>query len=320
MTDQANVFVQSISHTPYRNCSDFLSSSTPGTTTYQQGSCFNTSTNRLSYRYACGTFGTTLAMLRTWDSNLPSPTMVAAAPTTSSPPPPSAPPTPAPTFGSLMRTTSYGPVVGQHVSTNVCGWYGVRFAAPAVGPLRWRPPQPPQSWTTPLNATEHQSCLQYASTGRVGSEAGCLTVDVWAPATAVPGESALPVLFWIHGGGFTDFAPSFPSEMATSLVEASVQAGTPVIAVSVNYRMGGLGFMGLPELAAENGTHGSSGNYGILDQIAALQWVRDNAAHFGGSATQVTIYGESAGAYSVCTHLSSPLSQGLFSAAILQSA
>eukprot|EP00035_Acanthoeca_spectabilis_P012207 m.217368 g.217368 ORF g.217368 m.217368 type:complete len:1243 (+) comp15557_c1_seq1:32-3760(+) len=312
----ATLTVAPLSASPAPNCTAFVASHT----TAQAFGCANV--GALSFRYACGAFAPTMATLRLYETDLPSP-VGSAPPTPASAPTSAADTTQAPTSAgsnSLVRTTTHGPVRGQQLSPTVKGWYGVRFAAEPVLGLRWRPPQPPTPWSTVVNATVHQSCLQISDAGAIGTEAGCLTVDVWAPNTAVPNGTSYPVMLWIHGGGFTDFGPPFPTETATHVVEESIRMGTPVVAVSVNYRLAGLGFMGSALLAAENNTHGSSGNYGMLDQIAAMEWVRDNARFFGGSGSDVTIYGESAGAYSVCAHLASPLSQGLFSAAILESA
>lgn len=294
----------------YANCLDFLLAAT-NDTGYADGGCVPPSAGSMgqSMRYACSSFNSAIVTLNGLDSSLPS-AAVAATTTTA--------PTPA---VSLARTTTNGPVEGIHLSADVTGWLGVRFAAPPNGTLRWRPPHPVQPWTTPIATTVHKSCFAHADHGiTLGSEGDCLTVDVWAPAAAVPDVTTLPVMVWIHGGAFVDFEPVFAAANPTKLVEASVQQGTPVIVVSINYRMGGLGYMGLRELAEEEGSFNSSGNYGMLDQVMALHWVRDNIHNWGGSPSRVTIFGESAGAYSVCTHLASPLSHGLFNAAILESA
>jgi para-nitrobenzyl esterase len=188
-------------------------------------------------------------------------------------------------------------------------YFGIPFAAPPVGSLRWMPPAPAQPWTAPLAKTQSNApCLQTSTSSfRLpnGTE-DCLYLDVHAPAT---GAGPLPVMVWIHGGAFNTGG-------AITYADPSPLVGKGVIVVNIAYRMGAMGFLGHPSLRAADGT---VGNYGIMDQQAALRWVQDNIASFGGDKANVTIFGESAGGFSVMTHLASPLSRGLFSKAIVES-
>jgi para-nitrobenzyl esterase len=193
---------------------------------------------------------------------------------------------------------------------------GIPFAAPPVGPLRWKAPQPAPAWTGARQAREFgPRCMQ----GRVfddmvfrdrGPSEDCLYLNVWTPASSQAAK--LPVMVWIYGGGFAAGAASEPRQDGEQLAKKGV------VVVSFNYRLGVFGFFAHPELAKESG-HASSGNYGLLDQVVALQWVRDNIAVFGGDPGSVTIFGESAGSFSVSALMASPLSQGLFRSAIGES-
>ncbi|MBQ4021557.1 MAG: carboxylesterase family protein, partial [Bacteroidales bacterium] len=171
---------------------------------------------------------------------------------------------------------------------------GIPFAAPPVGDLRWKAPQNVVAWDGVLE------CKDFAPNPMQGNGDGCsedcLYLNVWTPAKS-PKEK-LPVMVWIYGGGFAGGA--------TSYYDGADLARKGVILVSVAYRVGKLGFLSLPELSAED-PHGVSGNYGILDQIAGLQWVHDNIAKFGGDPAKVTIFGESAGGISVSMLCASPL-------------
>ena len=213
--------------------------------------------------------------------------------------------------------TSYGEVVGSQTTT-LRTFFGIPYAAPPVGDLRWKAPRPPASWNTPLQATTLGSeCTHVVvglfdvsgeSKGQVKGSEDCLFLNIYAPAQSAGGR--LPVMVWIHGGGFTSGAGS--------LYDGSVLAEKHgVIVVTLNYRLGALGFLALPALSAE-AADGSSGNYGLLDQQAALRWVRDNIAQFGGDPGNVTMFGESAGGMSVCAQLISPAA-GLFQKVIIQS-
>ena len=194
---------------------------------------------------------------------------------------------------------------------------GIPYAAPPVGPLRWKPPAAPASWSGVRDALDFgPSCLQpkprpgsiYASPLKAFSE-DCLSLNVWTPAKA----AKAPVLVWIHGGSLIG------GSSAEGLYDGAALARRGVVVVSINYRLGVLGYLAHPELSAESPDH-VSGNYGLLDQIAALKWVQQNIAAFGGDPAKVTIAGESAGGLSVMYLMASPPARGLFSKAIAQSA
>ena len=206
--------------------------------------------------------------------------------------------------------THYGKVQGAMVS-GINDFLGIPYAAPPVGNLRWVAPQAPASWNGTLQATSYSAyCPQgFSEIGPGGGSEDCLYLNVQAPATATA-SSNLPVMVWIHGGGLT--TGSGQEYDGTSLI----QAGN-VVYVSFNYRLGLLGFMALPALAKQD-PHGSSGNYGLLDQQAAIAWVRQNIAAFGGNPNKITIFGESAGGQSTIDQLVSPL-LGKVSSAIIES-
>ena len=193
---------------------------------------------------------------------------------------------------------------------------GIPYAAPPVGALRWKAPQPAASWTGVRKAVEFGArCMQ----GHIyndmifrdpGPSEDCLYLNVWTPAA--PAQEKLPVMVWIYGGGYSAGAASEPRQDGENLARKGV------VVVSMNYRLGVFGFFVHPELAKESG-HGSSGNYGLMDQTAALRWVHANIAAFGGDPGNVTIFGESAGSFSVSAQMASPLAQGLFQRAIGES-
>lgn len=221
-------------------------------------------------------------------------------------------------------TTEFGPVTGHEVQ-GVVAWLGVPFAAPPVGALRWKEPQSPNPWSSPLDAKTPFFCLQTGCKGTAascGSEEHCLEADVWAPVpSSVKShvqKSPATVLAWIHGGGNSFTGPKESVFDGSKLVLQSL-SGEPVIVVAIGYRLGGLGFMASPELTAES-SHGSSGNYGFLDQVLGLKWIKRNIQSFGAAPNaRVTIFGESAGAWDSGAHIASPLSVGLFDAAIMES-
>ena len=191
---------------------------------------------------------------------------------------------------------------------------GIPYAAPPVGDLRWRPPQPPPPWpgVRPADRLAH-NCMQHQPYGDIdpfaaGVSEDCLYLNVWTQST----EGRRPVMVWIHGGGF--FA-GFGGEERHN---AGLLTRKGAVVVTVNYRLGAFGFLAHPALAADS-PHSVSGNYGLLDQVAALQWVQRNIMHFGGDPSRVTIFGESAGGMSVGALIGSPLAKGLFHRAILES-
>ncbi len=191
--------------------------------------------------------------------------------------------------------------MGSVVDGAVVEWRAVPYAAPPVGDLRWRPPAPPDPWVGVRVATDFApECLQPGIEAPVEGSEDCLYLNVTAPL-GTTASSDLPVMVHLHGGSNFFFRPY---RNADALVERGV------IVVTVGYRLGVLGFLGHPELSEEGG--GSSGEYGVLDQIAALHWVQDNIAGFGGDPDNVTLFGESAGSFDAVAIAASPLGQGLF--------
>jgi len=200
---------------------------------------------------------------------------------------------------------------------------GIPFAAPPVGALRWKAPQPVVPWNGVKAAdTFGAECMQlpypagspYASAPRPTSE-DCLYLNVWTTAPARPSTGsgrAMPVMVWIHGGAWTRGSGSTPTYDGAALAKRGV------VVVTTNYRLGVFGFLAHPELTAESPQH-ASGNYAILDHVAALKWVQKNIAAFGGDPEKVTIFGESAGSWSVNVTQATPLAKGLFRAAIGES-
>lgn len=213
----------------------------------------------------------------------------------------------------IVRTDG-GSVSGTRVGANVLSFRGIPYAAAPIGELRWRPPQPALPWNGVRDASKFGAdCpqpLEYPELRGAGMNEDCLSLNVWSPAKR-PGDQ-LPVMVWIHGGGFTYGSGSHPSYDGQALAQRGV------VVVTLNYRLGLLGFMAHPELTSESAT-GSSGNYGLMDQIAALQWVQKNIRNFGGDPARVTVFGQSAGAHSISALLVSPLNHRLFQQAIMQS-
>jgi para-nitrobenzyl esterase len=199
-----------------------------------------------------------------------------------------------------------GGAVRGVIAGGVISWKGVPYAAPPVGDLRWRGPQPVRPWTGVKDASRFgPACMQ---TDNVAKSEDCLTLNVWRPAQSP--ARPLPVMVWMHGGAMVHGgAPVYPFD---------AMAAKGVMVVSMNFRLGRFGYFAHPALADES-PDDVRGNYGFLDQLAALQWVRSNVAVFGGDPHQVTIFGESAGGGSVLAHLVSPMSRELFHRAILQS-
>ncbi|KAI8487614.1 hypothetical protein Bbelb_346070 [Branchiostoma belcheri] len=224
------------------------------------------------------------------------------------------------TYAPVVKT-QYGPIQGVYVQQGSI-FLGIPFAAPPVGDLRWKPPRPPTSWTPSMfNATTFSSkCIPHTGTidpfphglrapplGN-GTSEDCLYLNVFAPTIAKPGGK-LPVIFWIHGGNF------FQGSAMDFLYDGRFLANsTRTVVVAANYRLSALGF-----LVTRQGEGAATGNFGILDQIAALQWIQDNIADFGGDKDRVTIYGQSAGAYSALLHMTLDKSDHLFHRAIASS-
>lgn len=210
--------------------------------------------------------------------------------------------------GPVVRVDT-GLLLGAR-SDGVDSFLGIPYAQPPVGALRWRPPQPATSWSGVRAATSYGNrCPALASTNGPESTAeDCLFLNVQRPAWARAGQR-LPVYFWIHGGGLVNGSSN--QHDGTQLVNTG-----NIIVVTINYRLGALGFLAHPALTAEAG---QSGDYGFLDQQAALRWVHSNISAFGGDPARVTIGGESAGGWSVCSHLAAPGSRGLFAGAIMES-
>jgi para-nitrobenzyl esterase len=201
---------------------------------------------------------------------------------------------------------------------DIVHYYGIPFAAPPVGALRWREPQPAKPWSGALTADKFgHDCMQNAMPGapwphrEPPPSEDCLYLNIWTPPGATAGAK-LPVMVWIYGGGFQI------GSSATVLFDGGHFAHDGVMLVSFNYRVNKFGFFAHPALTKEN-PEGLLGNYGVLDQIAALKWVRANIAAFGGDPGNVTIFGESAGAMSVDYLMTSPLAKGLFDKAIVES-
>jgi para-nitrobenzyl esterase len=214
---------------------------------------------------------------------------------------------------SCYVTLPGGDVRGQEFGAS-CAFLGVPYAASTAGNNRWRPPQPRASWAPVVieARTGVPSCPQLQGPLPTGTE-DCLFLNIWT-RDLQPSEPA-PVIVWFPTGGFTNASANFAGTNGRRLAE-----GTGTVVVSPNYRLGPLGFLAHRALAAENPSHPSSGNYGLLDQQAALRWVQDNIARFGGDPNKVTIAGTSAGGTSVAMQLVSPGSAGLYNRAIIQSA
>jgi len=224
--------------------------------------------------------------------------------------------TPAHANGPRVKTKE-GKVEGKlSADGQVREFLGIPYAAPPLGPLRWKPPQAPQKWRGVRPAASFGArCMQLALYSDMvfrdpGESEDCLTLNVWTPAQSQ--HAKLPVMVWIHGGGYIAGGSSEPRQDGEALAHHGV------LVVSLNYRLGIFGFFALRELAAESPQH-AAGNYGFLDQWAALEWVQSNIAAFGGDPENVTLFGESAGSYSVSAQMASPLSQGLFAHAIGES-
>ncbi len=212
--------------------------------------------------------------------------------------------TPATAMRDGVVHLSMGLVRGE-VAVDYRLFQGIPYAAAPVGPLRWQPPQPPAPWPGMRDASKPGPQCMQESRGRKSTSEDCLSLNVWTPPVTA-GAGKHPVMVWIHGGGFVNGSGDIYNARAMA-------AQGHIVVVTLNYRLGALGFLAHPALG------GDAGNYGLADQQAALRWVQHNIADFGGDPGKVTIAGESAGAMSVCDHLVAPGSAGLFRAAIIQS-
>src|SRR5881628_3689407 len=212
-----------------------------------------------------------------------------------------------PQTGSCFVATSSGAVQGVDNGSS-CAFLGIPFAAPPLGNLRWKPPQPAAPWAPTLNANVAPGPCPVVnppgSNVTAGSE-NCLKLNIWTPDPAP--ASPAPVIVWIPTGAFQAASASIPDSNGRNFAQR-----TGAIVVAANYRLGPFGFLGHPALSAEDPNYPSSGNYGFLDQRAALAWVRDHIAAFGGDPNNVTIDGQSAGGHSVSLHIVSPGSAAYF--------
>lgn len=223
------------------------------------------------------------------------------------------------TFGAFAQdrvTIANGILEGQTEPSGVHSFKGIPFAQPPVGDLRWRPPQPPKNWEGVRKANKFgPRAMQNPVFGDMafrsdGMSEDCLYLNVWTPPEA--GKKKLPVLVYFYGGGFVG------GDGSEGRYDGESMARKGIISLTVNYRLGVFGFFSHPELTTESPQH-ASGNYGLLDQNAALLWVQKNIAAFGGDPKRVTIAGESAGSISVSAQMASPLSKGVFAGAIGES-
>lgn len=209
-------------------------------------------------------------------------------------------------------------LVGR-ADAGVDSFKGIAYGVAPVGPLRWRPTQPAPAWTGPRDAGQVGAiCIQPPANGDNGvgplpMSEDCLTLNVWTPQGSPGAAATLPVMVWIHGGGYVNGSGTAP------LYDGASLARRGVIVVTMNYRLGRLGFFDHPALAADRPAGEAAGNYGLMDMIAALKWVRDNIAAFGGDPGQVTLFGESAGGVAVSQLMIAAPARGLFSRAIVQS-
>jgi len=230
-----------------------------------------------------------------------------------------------------LRNATADPVIVQIEQGRIQGkpinhgavqaYLGIPYAAPPIGPRRWAPPQPPSRWQGVMDASRYgHRCMQGPPGGDVefqdaSSSEDCLSLNVFVPARDTSGRDnagdALPVMLWIHGGGYTGGGSSEPR------LNGDFLPGKGVVLVTINYRLGVFGFLALPEFSAEPG--GRSGNYGLMDMVAALRWVQSNIHAFGGDPSRVTLFGESSGSFAVSTLMAIPSARGLFHRAIGES-
>ena len=207
----------------------------------------------------------------------------------------------------VVVKTEAGLVAGSGSDIHV--WKGIPYAQPPTGDLRWKAPQPPLAWQGIRHALEFGPMCPQGNPAQLKPDMSedCLNLNVWSGAKA---GDKMPVFVWIHGGGFVG---------GSGRINGEPLAHLGIVLVSINYRLGVLGFLAHPDLTRES-PHHASGNYGLMDQIAALHWVQNNIAAFGGDPERVTIGGSSAGGTSIGYLLASPLAKGLFQGAMLDSA
>jgi para-nitrobenzyl esterase len=203
-----------------------------------------------------------------------------------------------------------GGIIQGTVTEDLTIYKGIPFAAPPVGDLRWKAPQPAPKWEGIKLTMEYAPAAFQGGKPPSGKSEDCLYLNIWTPAKSA--KEKVPVLVWIYGGGFSFGSTSDPVHNGEHLARKGV------VLVSIAYRVGQLGFLAHPELSSEN-SNKVSGNYGLLDMIAGLQWIQKNIAAFGGDPNKVTIFGESAGGIAVSMLCASPLAKGLFRGAISQS-
>ncbi|MGA7328507.1 MAG: carboxylesterase family protein [Rhodomicrobium sp.] len=224
-----------------------------------------------------------------------------------------------PVFGALAQspfraTVESGEVAGS-IEDGVLVFKGIPYAAPPMGELRWRAPRPPAAWPGVRDAFEFGSACPQAPSKDVHlaeMSEDCLTLNIWSPARHRGAH--LPVMVWLHGGAFTS------GSARVRIYDGGNIARKDVVMVTINYRLGVFGFFGHPQLTAEARAEGvPTANYGLLDQIEALRWVKRNIEAFGGDPSNVTLFGESAGGISVLALMTSPMAGGLFQKAIIQS-
>ena len=219
---------------------------------------------------------------------------------------------------SLLVATSLGPVQGA-IDLGAASYRAIPYAAPPVGALRWRAPQPATAWTAPLDASAFgAACIQLDTDGSLlaGGSEDCLTLNVWYPPGARTAATELPVLTFLHGGYFVKGSATYQWHGETVYDGAALALTANAVVVTVQYRLGVFGFLADPELSLAEAPHG---NYGLLDQIAALQFVHTNIAAFGGDPANVTLFGQSSGGNSVAALMASPLATGLFAKGIIES-
>lgn len=219
-------------------------------------------------------------------------------------------------MSTSIVTTAYGKVQGT-IENGVYVWKGIPYAKAPVGKLRFQPPQPPEKWNDikdctkfgPIAYQPELQIMQFLGTPTDNMSEDCLNLNIWSPN---PDEKKRPVMVWIHGGAYISGSGSSPSYDGTEFAKNG-----DVVVVTINYRLGIFGFLHLAEIGGEK--YQASGNCGLLDQIAALKWIKENIEAFGGDPNRVTVFGESAGAMSIGTLLAMPSAKGLFQQAILQS-